>query len=146
MYRVSCLIVLVSLLFHPAAAADPARTEARQATSSSTGKRVAWTLIGAGLGFGAGLFFGLRQFDDAITSDRKVWASALVGAAAGGVAGALLSRGGSSSPALRPSPPIALGVDEMALATTAGASHDPILLRRVRAYNDTAFTLSSGSH
>lgn len=59
--------------------------------SASAAKRAAWAFIGAGLGFGAGLMFGLNRFDDAINSDRKVWTSALVGAAIGGVAGGVFS-------------------------------------------------------
>ncbi len=51
-----------------------------------------WTSIGAGAGFGLGLFAGLTAFDDAINSDRKVWTSAIVGAAAGGTLGYLISR------------------------------------------------------
>ena len=56
-----------------------------------------WTVAGAGAGFAAGVFIGLNKFDDALYSDRKVWTSAIVGAAAGGVAGALLSRNAGRS-------------------------------------------------
>ncbi len=66
--------------------------------SPSNTKRVVWTLVGIGAGFGAGLFLGLNAFDDSINSDRKVWTSALVGAAAGGLAGNLLSRNVGRSP------------------------------------------------
>jgi hypothetical protein len=66
--------------------------------SPSNTKRIVWTLVGIGAGFGAGLFLGLNAFDDAINSDRKVWTSALVGAAAGGLAGNLLSRNVGQSP------------------------------------------------
>jgi hypothetical protein len=53
---------------------------------------IAWTVSGAGAGFGVGLWAGLTAFDDAINSDRKVWTSAVVGAAIGGVAGYFLGR------------------------------------------------------
>jgi len=53
---------------------------------------VIWTAIGAGAGFAAGVFIGLNKFDDAVYADRKIWTTAIIGAAAGGVAGALLSR------------------------------------------------------
>ena len=86
--RVFSLFVIGLLIATPALA-DTTR-EAPKA--SSTTKRVIWTAIGAGAGFAAGVFIGLNKFDDALYSDRKVWTAAIVGAAAGGVAGALLSR------------------------------------------------------
>lgn len=79
------------------------------AGKTSVAKRIVWAAIGAGIGFGAGLLFGVHQFDDAIYAERKVWASALTGAAAGAVAGATLSADGRSTglprsrPALEPS-------------------------------------------
>lgn len=63
-----------------------------QAQTRSTGKTALWTVVGAGAGFGLGLFLGLNAFDDAINSDRKVWTSAIVGAAAGGTLGYLIGR------------------------------------------------------
>ena len=57
------------------------------------GRTALWTTVGAGAGFGIGLFAGLTAFDDAINSDRKVWTSAIVGAAAGGTLAYLLTRG-----------------------------------------------------
>jgi uncharacterized protein YcfJ len=108
MFRHLCGVLLAVLLAASPAAADTGRERsASAAKAGSTGKRVAWTVIGAAAGFGAGLFLGLNQFDDAIDSDRKVWTSALVGAAAGGVAGNLLSRnvgraaGVTASPSVR---------------------------------------------
>ncbi len=105
MYRkVSLLVLAICFLSQGIAFADSPR--ARQSTGrSGTGKRVVWTLIGAGAGFGAGVLFGLNKFDDAINSDRKVWTSALVGAAAGGVTGALIGRAAASSmPSMRARP------------------------------------------
>jgi hypothetical protein len=102
MFRKVCSLILVSALFYStpiAAAAEPGQPPAAPQTKSrSTGKRVMWTVIGAGAGFGAGLLIGLNQFDDAINSEQKVWISALVGAAAGGLAGGLLSRNVRSTP------------------------------------------------
>lgn len=73
------------------------------AGKSSAGKRAAWIAIGAGAGFAAGLFIGLNAFDDAVDSDRKVWTTAIMAAAAGGVAGGLLSRSfGPAVPTGRP--------------------------------------------
>ena len=89
MRRSICSFVLIGILAAAPAFADT-REPARE--SSSTTKRVVWTVIGAGAGFTAGLFIGLNKFDDALYSDRKVWTSAIVGAAGGAVAGALLSR------------------------------------------------------
>jgi hypothetical protein len=87
------------MLSHTPLSAD-AGEQPRPASGSSGTKRVVWTLVGIGAGFGAGLFLGLNAFDDSINSDRKVWTSALVGAAAGGLAGALLSRNIGRSPAM----------------------------------------------
>lgn len=53
---------------------------------------VAWTIGGAGAGFGVGLWAGLSAFDDAINSERKVWTTAIVGAAVGAVGGYLIGR------------------------------------------------------
>jgi len=67
------------------------------------GATVTWTVIGAGAGFGIGLWAGLTAFDDAINSDRKVWTSALVGAAIGGLGGDLISKAlRSNKPAVAP--------------------------------------------
>jgi hypothetical protein len=120
MLRIVSGVVLIVLLAASTAAADTGPQAAPAPKSSSTGKHVAWTVVGAAAGFGAGLFLGLNKFDDAIDSDRKVWTSAIVGAAAGGVAAALLSRNiGRSSAAATPEPrPVnvtwaqALGHDE----------------------------------
>ena len=89
MYRKISSVMLIALLLAMPAAAEPTR-EAPKA--SSTTKRVIWTAIGAGAGFAAGVFIGLNKFDDAVYADRKIWTTAIIGAAAGGVAGALLSR------------------------------------------------------
>ena len=146
--RVLGLVLLGSIAFQSVAAAAPSGEEPQaQRRSSSTGKRVVWTLIGAGVGFGAGLLIGLNKFDDATNSDRKVWTSALVGAGAGGVAGALLSgRGSSSSSSALSEHPI-MQVRGPALSEhpimrvegfRARESTDSTLLARVRAYNTGA--------
>jgi hypothetical protein len=100
MFRVGCAVMLVTLVAAAPVAADSSRTEsASTAQTGSGGKRVLWTVVGAAAGFGAGVFLGLAKFDDAINSDRKVWTTALLSAAAGGIAGNLLSRDvGPASP------------------------------------------------
>ena len=85
--RVICAMVVASVLAEGAALAQSKGS----ASSRSSTKRIVWTIVGAGAGFGVGVWLGLNKFDDAINSDRKVWASAIVGAAAGGLAGGLLS-------------------------------------------------------
>ena len=102
MRRIASGVLVIALLSAVPAAAEPAAAEVRPkkapvAKVSSTTKRAIWTAVGAGAGFAAGVFIGLNKFDDAINSDRKVWTTAIVGAAAGGVAGALLSRNVSRS-------------------------------------------------
>jgi hypothetical protein len=144
MFRKALCLSLMGLLLSQAPAwADTAvRPPASAPRASSTTKRVAWTLVGVGAGFAAGLFVGLSAFDDSIHSDRKVWTSVIVGAAAGGLAGGLISRNvgrgpqansmGARSlpPDLRPSlwPPLAL-------STSNG---DEALRRRVREVNVSA--------
>jgi hypothetical protein len=97
MRRVLSGLILTALLVMagaPAAHAQP-RTGARTAL---------WTIVGAGAGFGLGVCLGLNAFDDAVDSDRKVWTSALVGAAAGGTLGYLIARPRQPSvtPSMRP--------------------------------------------
>jgi hypothetical protein len=48
--------------------------------------------VGAGAGFAVGLLIGFSAFDQAINSDQKIWTSAAVGAAAGGIGGWLWAR------------------------------------------------------
>ena len=73
-------------------------TARAQAPQSSNGTS-AWTVAGAGGGFGIGLWAGLKKFDDSINSERKVWTSAIVGAAVGAVSGYFIGRSRSSRPA-----------------------------------------------
>jgi hypothetical protein len=65
---------------------------AQEPATSSNRAVVVWTIGGTAGGFGIGLWAGLTAFDDAINSDRKVWTSAIAGAAAGAVGGYLIGR------------------------------------------------------
>ena len=128
------------LLCHVPASADAAgRSPAAPPKASSSSKRVIWTLVGIGAGFGAGLFIGLNAFDDAVNSDQKVWTSALVGAAAGGLAAGLLSRNVGRAPqvkAMRPVVPQAgLRLAPWTSARPSISSDDDMLRRRVREMN-----------
>ena len=93
MRRVLTGFILTAILLMTAAPTAHAQTR-------SGGRTALWTIVGAGAGFGLGLFLGLNAFDDAVNSDRKVWTSALVGAAAGGTVGFLVGR--SRRPASAP--------------------------------------------
>ena len=94
--------LLVASLFVAPLAADDGKSQS-VAGKSSGGKRAAWIALGAAAGFGAGVFIGLNAFDDAVNSDRKVWTTAIIAAAAGGVAGGLLSGSiGHAAPTGRP--------------------------------------------
>ena len=108
------------------------------AQTRSSGKTALWTIVGAGAGYGLGLFLGLNAFDDAINSDRKVWTSALVGAAAGGTAGYLIGR--SRRPASAPVVTAPLSEREVrALAAAAPvkrlSSHRRAMLQSADAYS-----------
>ena len=81
--KLAIVLLVWSALSGPALAQQP---------SGNGGRTALWTSGGAGAGFGLGLFAGLTAFDDAINSDRKVWTSAIVGAAAGGTLGYLITR------------------------------------------------------
>jgi 4-amino-4-deoxy-L-arabinose transferase-like glycosyltransferase len=132
-----CFGLIALLLFHVPASADTAgRSPAAPAKASSTSKRVIWTLVGIGAGFGAGLFIGLNAYDDAVNSDQKVWTSALVGAAVGGLAGGLLSRNVGRAPQVKTTGSIPRATElRLAPWTSARPStseDDELLKRRVR--------------
>lgn len=61
-------------------------------STRSTPVVLRWTALGAGGGFGLGAYLGVAFFDDAVNSDRKFWASAIVGSVAGGIGGYLIGR------------------------------------------------------
>ena len=95
MLRTLCSVLVITMLATPAFAdtgREPEKSTATKAPSSATCKRVIWTVVGAGAGFAAGVYLGFAKFDDATYAERKIWTTAIVGAAAGGVAGGLLSR------------------------------------------------------
>ena len=59
------VVMIIQLaLPHPALAQSAARHNSNR--GSSTTKRVVWSLIGAGAGFGLGAMFGLHTFDDGV--------------------------------------------------------------------------------
>jgi hypothetical protein len=85
------------------------------------------------------LFIGLNAFDDSVNSDRKVWTSAIVGAAAGGVAGGLLSRSVGRVPPVKATgsirPTTELRLAPWASARPSTSADDELLRRRVREIN-----------
>jgi hypothetical protein len=82
-----------------------------------------WTVVGAAAGFGVGIWAGLHAFDDAIDSDRKVWTTAILSAAGGGVAGFLIGRRGAR-PALGPT---FRTVPDYAIGRELAPRHAPLL-------------------
>jgi hypothetical protein len=133
MFRKALCFVLAGLLLcHVPVSAD---TSGPSPSPSNT-KRVVWTLVGIGAGFGAGLFLGLNAFDDAVNSDRKVWTSALVGAAAGGLACNLLSRNLGRFPNLgvkrADAPRVNVSTASTFSVSPATVKEDDELRRRVR--------------
>jgi hypothetical protein len=89
--RLVMFLLVASLIgVGPAAADQQGRSPAPRQTSSKG--RWIGLAAGAGAGFAAGVWFGLSRFDDSINSDRKVWTSAIVGAAAGGLGGFFLGK------------------------------------------------------
>ena len=145
MFRKALCLGLIGLLLSqaPVWADAGARPSAPAPQASSTKKRLAWTLVGIGAGFAAGLFIGLSAFDDSINSDRKVWTSVIVGAAAGGLAGGLLSRNVGRGPQVKRT---GVGTRPPATLWPSGgltASHDDeALRRRVREVNVSAVARS----
>ena len=144
--RAFCGVLILSLLAPSLGAADDGTRAAPAPTGApaSTSRRVLWTLVGAGAGFAAGLVFGLRQFDDAVDSDRKVWTSAVVGAAAGGVAGALISGAGSPRPSRRAQPVLQVS-SKWPIGSTPGGLRDSDLREVVRRFNSQRPEASSQS-
>ena len=137
MFRKALCFGLAGLLLcHVPLSADTSGPSPSPSTKGSGTKRVVWTLVGIGAGFGAGLFLGLNAFDDAVNSDRKVWTSALVGAAAGGLAGNLLSRsvGRSSNLGVKraDTPRVDVSTASAFSASPATVKEDDELRRRVR--------------
>lgn len=102
---------------------SPVRAAAQQASTppASGRSRVAWTLIGAGIGFGGGLIAGLRAFDDAVHAERKIVTTSIVGAGVGGLAGGLLSRRSATRAASRPDTASDPLWNSMLLGAAAGA-------------------------
>ena len=118
-------LLVASLLVAPLAA-DDGRNQ-NPSRKGSGGKRAAWIAVGAAAGFAAGLFIGLNAYDDATDSDRKVWTTALVMAAAGGVAGGLLSKsvGPSSAVGRAAAPTLAVPDVSWQSALNGGAVQPP---------------------
>lgn len=89
MTRTVTLAVLIVMLV--ASSAVSAQTVA-STPNSGAGHTTLWTLVGAGAGFGVGIWAGLHVFDDSVNSERKVWTTTIVSTAAGAVLGHLIGR------------------------------------------------------
>lgn len=148
MFRRALSLGLIGLLLShaPAWADTGVRPSPPAPRASSTTTRVAWTLVGIGAGFAAGLFIGLNAFDDSVNSDRKVWTSAIVGAAAGGLAGGLISHSVGRAPQVKRASARSLPAQlQVAPWPSAGlsSSDDGALRRRVREVSAGAIDGSS---
>jgi hypothetical protein len=78
----------------------PHVVSAEQRPPASKTRRAVWTVVGAAAGFTVGLCAGLRAFDDAIDSDRKIWTLSMASAAGGAAAAWYLAR--PRRPSVRP--------------------------------------------
>ena len=79
------VVVLVACLCCPIAnAGEPGKGGSKW--------KIIMTIVGAGGGFTLGTFVGLAAYDDAIDSEKKVFTTAFLMSAAGGVAGFFLGR------------------------------------------------------
>lgn len=83
-----CFTLLVPRL---EAGAPDAKTAGPHGGGAKRGRMIGF-IVGAGAGFGLGVFAGLNWFDDAVNSDRKVWTTAILLGAAGGTAGWFIGR------------------------------------------------------
>ena len=138
MFRKAFCFGLMALLLYTPLAADTGVTAAPSSPrASSTTKRVVWTRVGIGAGFAAGVYIGLSAFDDSINSDRKVWTSAIVGAAAGGLTAGRLSRNVGRGPREKSTGASSMPVNLVLTPWPAGglstSEDDEALRRRVRA-------------
>ncbi|HEX4998803.1 MAG TPA: hypothetical protein VFY29_11285 [Terriglobia bacterium] len=85
--RVSVFLMVVFLT-----ASSGWAQQASPPVKESNRGRTVLTAVGAGGGFVAGVFLGLKWFDSSINADRKVWGSAIAGAGLGAVGGYLAGR------------------------------------------------------
>jgi len=70
----------------------PGAEQPEQKSNQSHKFRTILTIVGGGGGFALGIFAGISAYDDAINADRKVWATALIGATGGAIGGYFLGR------------------------------------------------------
>jgi hypothetical protein len=108
--------LLLLLLTASAVSADPA------ASNKPPGRTTPlWTFVGAGAGFGLGVWAGLSAFDDAIDSDRKVWTTAVLAATAGGLAGFFVDRHRARSARRAPAPSLTLSARQQSEIVAAAS-------------------------
>jgi hypothetical protein len=117
-------------------AQDRQRTDPSPDPSKKSHK---WLIaVGAAAGFAVGLWLGFQRFDQAINSDQKIWTSAAVGAAAGGIGGWLWARQLDKEPkmqmgwlkhTLRSPDDIAFQSNFFSASTCKRSNNDPLLLQ-----------------
>ena len=89
---VSVALVLAMISVPVSAFAQSSQPEDPPPRKTSGLRRVIGTLVGGGIGLGAGMLFGMIVFEDSVDSDRKGWTAAATGAALGALIGNLSSR------------------------------------------------------
>jgi hypothetical protein len=131
MIRSLTSLLLVTLLF----TSEVLRADKGAAATQTRGFRPIWTAVGASAGFGLGVWAGLAKFDDALYSDRKVWTTAIVSAAAGGAIGFLIDRRQARNPSARPLPawdrPVSWREDVYGFAAVSPSLRLPTVARMI---------------
>ena len=92
MNRLPIVLVLIAAVGGPRVLSAQVPTAPPHRSNGVAPSVAGWIATGAGAGFGLGFYLGFRAFDQATYAERKITTAAVVGAAAGGLAGYLVGR------------------------------------------------------